>query len=61
LRGKTSNSRTVNFSADAGVAVGDFIPVLITEALPNSLRGSPATATTGARNPAEHTLSPPMD
>ena len=61
LRGKTSNSRTVNFSADAGVAVGDFIPVLITEALPNSLRGSPATAAAGARNPAEHTLSPPMD
>jgi tRNA-2-methylthio-N6-dimethylallyladenosine synthase len=42
LRGKTSNSRTVNFSADAAVAVGDFIPVLITEALPNSLRGRPA-------------------
>jgi len=61
LRGKTSNSRTVNFSADAGVEIGDFIPVLITEALPNSLRGSPATAATGARNPAEHTLSPPID
>ncbi len=61
LRGKTSNSRTVNFSADAGVAVGDFIPVLITEALANSLRGQPVTTRAEAHSRSEHALSPPVD
>jgi tRNA-2-methylthio-N6-dimethylallyladenosine synthase len=37
LRGKTENNRTVNFTGPASL-IGDFAHVLITEALPNSLR-----------------------
>jgi tRNA-2-methylthio-N6-dimethylallyladenosine synthase len=37
LRGKTENNRTVNFSGPASL-IGEFAHVLITEALPNSLR-----------------------
>jgi len=37
LRGKTENNRTVNFTGPASL-IGDFADVLITEALPNSLR-----------------------
>lgn len=37
LRGKTENNRTVNFVGSASL-VGHFVDVLITEALPNSLR-----------------------
>ncbi len=36
--GKTENNRTVNFAAPASL-IGQFVDVLITEALPNSLRG----------------------
>lgn len=36
--GRTENNRWVNFAAPAG-AIGEFVDVLITEALPNSLRG----------------------
>ena len=36
--GRTENNRWVNFSAPAG-AIGKFADVVITEALPNSLRG----------------------
>ena len=36
--GRTENNRWVNFAAPAG-AIGAFVDVLITEALPNSLRG----------------------
>jgi tRNA-2-methylthio-N6-dimethylallyladenosine synthase len=38
LCGRTENNRTVNFDGDARL-VGEFIDVVITEALPNSLRG----------------------
>ncbi len=38
LAGKTSNNRWVNFDGDADL-VGGFADVLITEAMPNSLRG----------------------
>lgn len=38
VAGKTENNRWVNFQADAGV-IGQFVDVVITEALPNSLRG----------------------
>jgi len=61
LRGRTSNSRTVNFSADAGVSIGDFIPVLITEALPNSLRGRPLGGFETRAGLAGSALSLPTD
>ena len=38
LAGKTENMRWVNFDADASL-IGQFVDVVITEALPNSLRG----------------------
>lgn len=38
LAGKTENNRWVNFQADP-VVLGQFVDVVITEALPNSLRG----------------------
>jgi tRNA-2-methylthio-N6-dimethylallyladenosine synthase len=38
LAGRTENMRWVNFDADS-VVIGQFVGVLITEALPNSLRG----------------------
>ena len=38
LAGKTENMRWVNFDADPSV-MGEFVDVIITEALPNSLRG----------------------
>jgi tRNA-2-methylthio-N6-dimethylallyladenosine synthase len=38
LAGRTENMRWVNFDADPG-CIGQFVDVLITEALPNSLRG----------------------
>ena len=38
LAGRTENNRWVNFDADASL-IGEFVDVLITEALPNSLRG----------------------
>jgi tRNA-2-methylthio-N6-dimethylallyladenosine synthase len=38
LAGKTENMRWVNFDADPSV-IGEFVDVIITEALPNSLRG----------------------
>ena len=43
LAGKTENMRWVNFDADAS-CIGQFIDVVITEALPNSLRGRLAEA-----------------
>ena len=41
LAGRTENNRVVNFDKPAG-EVGDFVDVIITEALPNSLRGRTA-------------------
>ncbi len=38
VAGRTENNRWVNFDADAGT-IGQFVDVVITEALPNSLRG----------------------
>ncbi len=43
VAGRTENMRWVNFSADAD-CIGEFVDVLITEALPNSLRGRLAVA-----------------
>ena len=43
LTGKTENMRQVNFAGNARL-IGQFADVLITEALPNSLRGRIATA-----------------
>jgi len=39
VAGRTENNRWVNFDADPSL-VGQFVDVVITEALPNSLRGS---------------------
>jgi tRNA-2-methylthio-N6-dimethylallyladenosine synthase len=39
LQGRTENNRVVNFRADQANLVGQIIPIKITEALPNSLRG----------------------
>ncbi|MCH7835126.1 MAG: tRNA (N6-isopentenyl adenosine(37)-C2)-methylthiotransferase MiaB [Proteobacteria bacterium] len=38
VAGRTENNRWVNFDADAAM-IGQFVDVVITEALPNSLRG----------------------
>ncbi len=38
MAGRTENNRVVNFSADKQL-IGEFVEVLITEALPNSMRG----------------------
>jgi tRNA-2-methylthio-N6-dimethylallyladenosine synthase len=38
MAGKTENNRWINFEADPSV-IGNFVDVLVTEALPNSLRG----------------------
>ena len=38
VSGRTENNRWVNFDADPAV-IGTFVDVVITEALPNSLRG----------------------
>jgi tRNA-2-methylthio-N6-dimethylallyladenosine synthase len=47
LAGKTENNRWVNFHADPGL-IGQFVDVVITEALPNSLRGRLSLATEAA-------------
>ncbi len=39
LRGRTENNRVVNFSGNSEL-IGGFTDILITEALPNSLRGT---------------------
>ena len=38
VSGRTENNRWVNFDADPSI-IGEFVDVVITEALPNSLRG----------------------
>ena len=48
IRGRTENNRTVNFDGPKEL-IGDFADVLITEALPNSLRG---TLMTPEQNPS---------
>lgn len=49
LRGKTANNRTVNFTAPVSL-IGQFVDVLITEALPNSLRAEWAHCTSTVSN-----------
>ncbi|MGH8645982.1 MAG: tRNA (N6-isopentenyl adenosine(37)-C2)-methylthiotransferase MiaB [Gammaproteobacteria bacterium] len=44
LCGRTENNRVVNFSAPAAT-VGEFLNILITKALPNSLRGELVSST----------------
>ncbi len=40
LQGRTENNRVVNFSSTDHLLIGQFVDVEITEALPNSLRGT---------------------
>jgi tRNA-2-methylthio-N6-dimethylallyladenosine synthase len=40
LAGRTENNRVVNFPADSDAWIGEFVEVLIDQALPNSLRGT---------------------
>ena len=56
LRGRTENNRVVNFKGPASL-IGDFINVVITEALPNSLRGQP-TPTGGLSTAASSSARP---
>jgi tRNA-2-methylthio-N6-dimethylallyladenosine synthase len=39
LQGRTENNRVVNFRASDHSLIGEFTEAIITEALPNSLRG----------------------
>jgi tRNA-2-methylthio-N6-dimethylallyladenosine synthase len=45
LSGRTENNRVVNFKGESGL-IGEFVDVVITEALPNSLRGELVTTVT---------------
>jgi len=47
VAGRTENMRWVNFDAEPS-CIGEFADVLITEALPNSLRGRLASRTAAA-------------
>ncbi|GAB3372306.1 tRNA (N6-isopentenyl adenosine(37)-C2)-methylthiotransferase MiaB [Spongiibacter taiwanensis] len=40
LQGRTENNRVVNFRSDDHALIGEFVNVVIDDALPNSLRGS---------------------
>ena len=44
LTGRTRCNRVVNFDADGRDLLGTVVPVLVTRALPHSLRGEPAGA-----------------
>jgi tRNA-2-methylthio-N6-dimethylallyladenosine synthase len=44
ISGRTENNRWINFAGDAGF-IGRFVDVLVTEAMPNSLRGRLVGAT----------------
>jgi tRNA-2-methylthio-N6-dimethylallyladenosine synthase len=49
LTGRTENMRFVNFPAPAGAKlIGQFVDVIVTEAMSNSLRGRLATTASGA-------------
>src|SRR5210317_497627 len=39
LQGRTENNRVVNFRCDDAALIGEFVDVVISEALPNSMRG----------------------
>jgi len=45
LSGRTENNRVVNFKGESGL-IGEFVDVVITEAMPNSLRGELVTTET---------------
>ena len=45
ISGRTENNRVVNFKGDSAL-IGNFVDVVITESLPNSLRGELVTTTT---------------
>ncbi|MGB5345391.1 MAG: TRAM domain-containing protein, partial [Woeseia sp.] len=47
LSGRTENMRWVNFDGGAGL-IGQFVDVVITEAMPNSLRGRVTSAQAAA-------------
>ena len=47
ISGRTENNRWVNFDGDASL-IGQFVDVVITEALPNSLRGRLANESAAA-------------
>ena len=51
LSGRTDNNRVVNFPGDPRL-IGQFVDVLITEAMPNSLRGRWVPAGTADSSPA---------
>ena len=55
LSGRTENNRVVNFDADTAF-IGRFVEVVITEALPNSLRGRlvGVEQDAGSESPAAH-------
>ncbi len=40
LRGRTENNRVVNFASTDDLLIGQFVELVITEAMPNSLRGA---------------------
>ena len=44
LSGRTPCNRVVNFAAEGAVAVGDLVPIHITDVLPHSLRGTLAAS-----------------
>jgi tRNA-2-methylthio-N6-dimethylallyladenosine synthase len=48
LAGRTESNRVVNFQGDASL-IGQFVDLMITQALPNSLRGVPADTVAAAR------------
>ena len=50
LQGRTENNRVVNFSCSNHSLIGDFVDVVIHQALPNSLRGQLVASNTRASN-----------
>ena len=57
LQGRTENNRVVNFRADDHQLIGRFVDVIITEALPHSLRGEQVKVPSeGVPSPAFNSL-----
>jgi tRNA-2-methylthio-N6-dimethylallyladenosine synthase len=52
ISGRTENNRWINFAGDATL-VGRFVDVLVTEAMPNSLRGRLVTGVQSAPSPVD--------
>jgi tRNA-2-methylthio-N6-dimethylallyladenosine synthase len=55
VAGKTENMRWVNFAASDSL-ISHFVDVVITEALPNSLRGRLASDRAGEQRPYSHAV-----